>query len=106
MQVKRSNGIVVFCTGIMAVEAYHGGVIRTFLYQAHDTMTPYNIPLDDAVQKLALLRGKLGAGNGHGIVNDTASSMGEQVILVADDSQGLAYQRNPQQASVEIWLAL
>ncbi|KAK9796265.1 hypothetical protein WJX73_008767 [Symbiochloris irregularis] len=83
---------------IMAVEAYHGGVVRTLLYQTHDTMTPYNIPLDDAVQKLALLRGKIGAGNGHGIVNDTASSMGERAILVAADSQGLAYQRNPLQA--------
>ena len=100
------------------MESYHGGVIRTLLYLDRDTLTPHDITVARSVLRLALLRGKLGAGNGQGITSVSSSRReaietvqgvpGDATItgagavqanVVAADPEGLAYFRVPSQAS-------
>ena len=78
---------------ILAVEAYHGGIIRTLLYQERATETPYNVTVADVVSAISALRGKVGGGDDQGIVTDTAD--GEQADLVPVNSNALAYSRTP-----------
>ena len=86
------------CAGILAVEAYHAGIIRTLLYQQRDTETPYNITVADLVQAISALRASVGGGADQGIVEDTAN--GEVANIVpADTTTSLAFARTP----AEVW---
>lgn len=80
------------------MEGYHGGVIRTLLYYAQDMPSPYNIPVHEVVQQLALVRGKVGAGNGYGILNEGYHGNGSMVV--AADHKGMGYIRQPHQARI------
>ena len=84
--------------GVLAVEGYHAGAIRTVLYEQRTAETPYNTTVADAVNEFGLLRGKLGAGAGQGLVSDP-NSPGAGSNLVAADNQHLAFYRSPSQAS-------
>ena len=42
--------------GILAVEAYHAGQIRTLLYGLRETMTPFGLPVADVVAGISKLR--------------------------------------------------
>lgn len=92
IQHKRYSEIL---SKILAVEGYHGGVIRTLLYYAQDMPSPYNIPVHEVVQQLALVRGKVGAGNGYGILNEGYHGNGSMVV--AADHKGMGYIRQPHQ---------
>ena len=48
---------------ILAVEAYHGGIIRDELYQNIDTVTPYNITVADLIGAISSLRAQVGGGS-------------------------------------------
>ena len=76
--------------GILAVEAYHAGIIRTVLY---------SMGLFTQAQAISNARNALGgAGLDQGIGNATTSN------LVPVDSAGVAFQRTPQQVLDIVYL--
>ena len=85
--------------GILAVEAYHAGEIRTILYNRRDTETPFGIPVREVVQGISDLRGSVGGGSDQGIVVD-----GEANIIPTDDNS-IAFARTPRQVANIVYLA-
>ena len=70
--------------GILAVEAYHAGIIRTLVYQG-------GAATQDAANKISAVRAALGGGGDQGVVlNGTAN-------LVPTDASSLAFARTPTQ---------
>ncbi len=87
--------ILAAAAGILSVEAYHAGEIRTLLYAQRDTVA---IPGGDGlteqtvrevVDKISAVRGAVGGGKDQGIVVD-----GEANIIPTDDNS-IAYARTP-----------
>ena len=74
--------------GILAVEAYHAGEIRTLLYREKDTVTPYGVNVQTIVQKISDLRGSVGGGKDQGIV------VGGKANIVPTDANAIAFSRN------------
>ena len=76
--------------GILAVEAYHAGIIRTVLFQRG---------LVDAANRISQARDNVaGTAVDQGItVSDPASPMAGQANLVPTDANGVAFSRSPQQ---------
>lgn len=75
------------CLGadLVTPEGYHGGLIRTLLFGVRAQQTPLGDTVSQQILKFALLRGKLGAGNGQGLETEGTSN-GEGANLVAADS--------------------
>jgi len=68
------NGVLDSAAGILAVEAYHAGQIRTLLYKNRDAQTGYGVDVKTLIQKISDLRGAVGGGKDQGIVvNGTAN---------------------------------
>ena len=67
------------------------------LFQGRHVETEYKVTVAQAVRHFAVLRGKVGAGNGQGIVTNT--TRGIIANAVAGDNEGLAFVRSPAQAS-------
>ena len=84
--------------GILAVEAYHAGEIRTLLYGMRDTQTPFGLPVVDVVQGISDLRGKVGGGKDQGIVLD-----GDANIIPTDDNS-IAFARTPTEVANIVYL--
>ncbi len=74
--------------GILGVEAYHAGEIRTLLYQQKDTMTPYNVTVETIVQKISDLRGSVGGGKDQGLV------VGGKANILPTDANSIAFSRS------------
>lgn len=74
--------------GMLATEAYHGGIVRTSLY--HEGMI--NDAVFDAVQKISNVRGAVdGVGDDDQGIGDS-----ETLNLVPTDAEGRAYGRSPE----------
>jgi len=84
--------------GILAVEAYHAGEIRTLLYEQRDVETPFGLPVADVVQGISDLRAAVGGGSDQGIV-----VAGEANIVPTDDD-GIAFARTPRQVANIVYL--
>ena len=54
-----SGDILTAAAGILGVEAYHAGAIRTLLIQQRNVKTPYNVKVRDIVAAISNLRDKL-----------------------------------------------
>ncbi len=85
--------------GILAVEAYHAGQIRTLLYGLRETQTPFGLPVADVVQGISDLRGSVGGGKDQGIVLD-----GEANINPTDENS-VAFARTFRQVANIVYLA-
>jgi hypothetical protein len=90
--------VLLKAAGILAVEAYHAGEIRTLLYDARDTTTPFGVTVTEVVQAISNLRGSVGGGKDQGIVVD-----GEANIVAADES-GIAFARTPAEVAAIVYL--
>ena len=85
--------------GILSVEAYHSGEIRTLLYAERDTVAIEAGAFGDSVAldvkgivgAISALRGALGNGKDEGIVVD-----GKANIVLADENS-IAYSRSPRE---------
>ncbi len=86
--------------GILAVEAYHSGEVRTLLYQQRDTETPFGIPVSAVVQGISDLRGAVGGGKDQGIVNEDGSAN-----IVPTDDDAIAFARTPREVANIVYLA-
>ena len=79
--------------GILAVEAYHAGEIRTLLYAQKDTMTPYGVTVETIVRKISELRD---AADGPGSA-DQGITVGGKANIVLADTKSIAYSRTTDQ---------
>ena len=90
--------------GILAVEAYHAGIVDTLLYQQKDTETPYNVTVAELVELIADVENKLDNNNNlaEGIV---VTQNGQEVAnLVPVNNNALAFARTPQQVLNIVYL--
>lgn len=85
--------------GILAVEAYHSGEVRTLLYQRRDTETPFGVPVSAVVQGISDLRGAVGGGKDQGIVNGDGSAN-----IVPTDDDAIAFARTPREVANIVYL--
>ena len=78
--------------GILAVEAYHAGEVRTVLYSQRAVVTPFGLTVADLIGKISALRGKVGGGKDQGITADNTPT-GSANILPTDGSS-IAFSRS------------
>ena len=83
-----AGGILESAAGILAVEAYHAGEIRTQLYDQKDVMTPYGVTVAQLIGAISDLRGAVGGGKDQGIVVDGKAN------IVVTDSNSIAFSRS------------
>ncbi len=74
--------------GILGVEAYHAGEIRTLLYAQKDVVTPYGVTVETIVQKISDLRGAAGGGKDQGLV------VGGKANILPTDANSIAFSRS------------
>ena len=84
--------------GILAVEAYHAGEIRTLLYGRKDEQTPFGITVQEVVQGISDLRGSVGGMKDQGLVVD-----GEANIVPTNDAS-IAFARTPREVANIVYL--
>ncbi|DBB18351.1 TPA: hypothetical protein ACH3X3_000005 [Trebouxia sp. C0006] len=101
-----SSSNMLAAAGIMAVEAYHAGYIRTALIQNGDVVTPYGVNVTTIVNAIATARetldGSVAAGttDDEGIYNATTGDF----ILTPVDSNAVAFSRTPTQVLDIVYL--
>ena len=98
--ITDKTGVLAPAAGILAVESYHAGEIRTLLYQQRDTPTPFGAPVSAVVQGISDLRGSLGGGKDEGIVNDDGSAN-----IIPTDENSVAFARTPRQVANIVYFA-
>jgi hypothetical protein len=97
--VTDTTTVLAKAAGILAVEAYHSGEIRTLLYAQKDTVVDvYGVPVSTIVQKISDLRAAAGGGKDQSIVVD-----GRANIVVADQN-GVAFSRTPREVANIVFL--
>ena len=93
--------VLLKAAGILAVEAYHAGQIRTLLYGLRDTVTPFDdAPVSAVVAGISALRGSVGNGKDQGIVNEDGSAN-----INPTDADSIAYARTPREVANIVYLA-
>ena len=90
--------------GILAVEAYHAGILRTTLFalsQQPNSAATYGIDIVDAVNKITALRSMLSGGSSDSSGNAITGTVTDQGIVVNNsanltptDANSLAFARN------------
>ncbi|ULH15646.1 ferritin-like domain-containing protein [Deinococcus sp. KNUC1210] len=85
--------------GILAVEAYHGGAIRTLLYQQRQVTAAAGLYVGQVVGAISALRAKVGGGKDAGL-SDNAGA-----IIAPADRNGVAYARSTREVLNIVYLA-
>ena len=87
--------------GILAVESYHAGIIRTLLYQNRNVETPYNVTVETIVDAIAALRDAVDGSqiDDSGIVTPSGGA-----DLVPVDANQIAYSRTPEEVLEIVYL--
>ncbi len=93
-------GVLAPAAGILAVEAYHAGQIRTLLYNRRETETPFGVPVADVVAGISALRASVGGGKDEGIVNEDGSAN-----INPTDEFSIAFARTPREVANIVFLA-
>ena len=85
-----ANGNLEQAAGILAVEAYHAGEVRTILYANKDSQTGFGVDVKTLIGKISDLRAALGDGRDQGIVNANGSAN-----ILPTDGNSIAFSRTP-----------
>ncbi|GGR32382.1 ferritin-like domain-containing protein [Deinococcus ruber] len=85
--------------GILAVEAYHGGAIRTLLYQQRQVTAAAGLYVGQVVGAISALRAKVGGGKDAGLSDNTGA------IIAPADKNGVAYARSTREVLNIVYLA-
>jgi hypothetical protein len=96
--VTDKETVLANAAGILAVEAYHSGEIRTLLYAQKDVDTPFNVKVEQIVEAISALRGTVGGGKDQGIVVDGRAN------IVPSDEDGIAFARTPREVANIVFL--
>lgn len=91
----KPNGNLENAAGILAVEAYHAGMIRTLLYSQKDTVAAAGLTVAQIVQAISDLRDNTdGPGD-----TDQGITDGNNSNIVPADQNSIAYSRTPRQVA-------
>ena len=93
-----AGGVLDTAAGILAVEAYHAGEIRTLLYQRKDQPVAAGLNVEQVTQAISNLRGSVGGGKDQGITLN-----GKANIVVADQN-AVAYGRTTAEVLAIVYL--
>jgi hypothetical protein len=83
-------GFLEAAAGILAVEAYHAGEIRTLLYSQRDVVVQ-GLKVSQIVQAISDLRGSVGGGKDQGIINAKDPTKGN---ILPTDENSIAFSRS------------
>lgn len=94
------KGYLTAAAGILAVEAYHAGAIRTLLYaHAKEAVFPYGTSVENIVGAISKLRATVsGAKDDMGISHSTG------ILLAPTDSNAVAFSRTTRQVLNIVYL--
>lgn len=95
----RPGGVLDTAAGILAVEAYHAGAIRTLLYQRKDQVAVAGLTVEQVTKAISDLRATVGGGKDEGITR-----MGGEANLVVADRNGVAFGRSPAEVLSIVYL--
>lgn len=96
--ITDKNNVLDPAAGILAVEAYHAGLIRLLLHERKDMMVTPSLTVEQVVQAISNLRGSVGGGKDEGI-----TKMGK-ANLVAADANAVAYGRTTSEVLKIVYL--
>jgi len=96
--ITDKNNVLDPAAGILAVEAYHAGVIRLLLYDRKDMRVTPNLTVEQVVQAISNLRGSVGGGKDEGI-----TKMG-RANLVVTDGDAVAFGRTTSEVLKIVYL--
>jgi hypothetical protein len=90
---RRPSGNLENAAGILAVEAYHSGAIRTLLYQRRAEQAAAGLTVEQVVQAISDLRDAVDGSDDRdqGLVLDGKAN------IVPTDANGIAFSRTPRQ---------
>ena len=91
----KTSGVIAAAAGILAVEAYHAGIIRTTLFNYHDAS------VNDAVQKISDTRDALDNAKD----DDQGIILNGEANLVPTDGNSLAFARAAQEVLNIVYFA-
>ena len=83
-----ANGVLESAAGILAIEAYHAGQIRTILYANRASQTGFGVTVEQLIQAISDLRGALGGGKDQGLV------IGGKANINPTDANSIAFSRS------------
>lgn len=82
--------ILESAAGILGVEAYHAGAIRTLLLEQAKVVTPFGVTVNKVIGAISNLRDALdGAGN-----IDMGITSNDKVVLSPTDNNAVAFSRS------------
>lgn len=94
----REGGVLDTAAGILAVEAYHAGEIRTLLYQRKDQQAAAGLTVEQVTQAISDLRAKVGGGKDQGI------TLNGKANIVLADPNAVAYGRSTAEVLAIVYL--
>lgn len=94
----KAGGVLDTAAGILAVEAYHAGEIRTLLYQRKDQVAAAGLTVEQVTQAISNLRGSVGGMKDQGI------TVGGKANIVVADSNAVAYGRSTAEVLAIVYL--
>ncbi|MFZ5990984.1 MAG: ferritin-like domain-containing protein [Deinococcota bacterium] len=92
------NGVLDTAAGILAVEAYHAGEIRTILYSRKDQIAAAGLTVEQVTQAISNLRGSVGGGKDQGI------TLNGKANIVVTDNNGVAFGRSTTEVLAIVYL--
>jgi hypothetical protein len=87
--------------GILGVEAYHAGQIRTLLFSQKDVVAAAGLKVSQIVQAISDLRGKVGGGKDQGILDATNPNKGN---IQPTDGNAIAFSRSTSEVLKIVYL--
>lgn len=93
-----AGGVLDTAAGILAVEAYHAGEIRTILYSRKDQPAAAGLTVEQVTQAISNLRGSVGGGKDQGI------TLNGKANIVVTDNNGVAFGRSTTEVLAIVYL--
>lgn len=97
----REGGNLENAAGILAVEAYHAGTIRTLLYQQRATVAAAGLNVAQIVQAISDLRDSVDGADDR----DQGIVLNGQANIVPADANAIAFGRTPRQVANIVFLS-
>ncbi|RIH87943.1 Ferritin-like domain protein [Calidithermus terrae] len=94
----REGGVLDTAAGILAVEAYHAGEVRTLLYQRKDQPAAAGLTVEQVTKAISDLRAKVGGGKDQGI------TLNGKANIVLADPNAVAYGRSTTEVLAIVYL--